>query len=92
MPRIYIYFAVLLLLVVSITTGAMADDPCCPPGSGLGFSGTVGLDVTFTPIPPLSYNIESGLSLSLSVAGLLHSRRIRSLTCPDFSRRASPLT
>jgi len=69
MPRIYIYFAVLLLLVVSITTGAMADDPCCPPGSGLGFSGTVGLDVTFTPIPPLSYNIESGLSLSLSVAG-----------------------
>jgi len=69
MPRIYIYFAVLLLLVVSIATGAMADDPCCPPGSGLGFSGSVGLEVTFTPIPPLSYNIESGLSLSLSVAG-----------------------
>jgi len=85
MPRIYIYFAVLLLLVVSITTGAMADDPCCPPGSGLGFSGSVGLDVTFTPIPPLSYNIESGLSLLLNV-------RIRSLTCPDFNRRASPLT
>ncbi len=70
MPRIYIYFAVLLLLVGLITTGAMADDACCPPGSGLGFSGSVGLEVTFTPIPPLSYNIESGLSLSLSVSGL----------------------
>ena len=70
MPRIYIYFAVLLLLVGLITTGAMADDACCPPGSDLGFSGSVGLEVTFTPIPPLSYNIESGLSLSLSVSDL----------------------
>ena len=68
MPRIYIYFAVLLLLVASIATGAMADDACCPPESGLGFSGSAGLDVTFTPIPPLSYNIESGLSLSVSIA------------------------
>ena len=68
MPRIYVYFAFLLLLVGSITVGVMADDPCCPD-SGLGFSGSVGLEVTFTPVPPLSYNIESGLSLSVSVAG-----------------------
>lgn len=67
MPRIYIYFTVLLLVVASIATGAMADNACCP-GSNLGFSGSIGLEVTFTPIPPLSYNIQSGLSLSISVA------------------------
>ncbi|HDL86484.1 MAG TPA: hypothetical protein ENH11_09210 [Candidatus Acetothermia bacterium] len=75
MARIYIYFTVFLLLIVSLATGAMADDACCPPGSGLGFSGSVGLEVTFTPIPPLSYNIESGLSLSLSVSGLTFTSR-----------------
>ncbi|HHR86038.1 hypothetical protein J7K60_02360 [Candidatus Bipolaricaulota bacterium] len=69
MPRIYVYFALLLLLVGAIATRAVADDPCCGPDSGLGFSGSVGLEVTFTPIPPLSYNIESGLTLSVSVAG-----------------------
>ncbi|MCX6095534.1 MAG: hypothetical protein NT125_02235 [Candidatus Bipolaricaulota bacterium] len=36
--------------------------------AGVGFSGSVGLETTFTPIPPLSYNIESELSLGLRVA------------------------
>jgi hypothetical protein len=71
MPRIYSRFMVLLMLIVlSITGGlALADDVCCSDGPGLGFSGSVGLEFTFTPIPPLSYNIESGLTLSFSVAG-----------------------
>jgi len=37
-------------------------------GEGLGFSGNVGLELTYTPVPPLSYNIETGLTLGLSVA------------------------
>ncbi|MEA1870667.1 MAG: hypothetical protein U9N00_00515 [Candidatus Bipolaricaulota bacterium] len=71
MPRIYSRFMFLLMLIVLLTTGglALADDVCCPDGPGLGFSGSVGLEFTFTPIPPLSYNIESGLTLSFSVAG-----------------------
>ena len=73
MPRISMYFAVLLLLVVTMGTGAMADDPCCPPGSTLGFSGSVGLEFTFTPVPPSSYNIETGLSLSISISGFTFS-------------------
>ncbi len=73
MPRISMYFAVLLLLVVAMGTGAMADDPCCPPGSALGFSGSVGLEFTFTPVPPSSYNIETGLSLSIGISGFTFS-------------------
>ncbi|MCK4682379.1 hypothetical protein KAT59_05100 [Candidatus Bipolaricaulota bacterium] len=71
MPRIYSRLMVLLMLIVlSITGGlALADDVCCSDGPGLGFSGSVGLEFTFTPIPPLSYNIDSGLTLSFSVAG-----------------------
>ena len=37
-------------------------------GEGFGFSGNVGLELTYTPVPPLSYNIETGLTLGLSVA------------------------
>jgi len=37
-------------------------------GEGLGFSGNVGLELTYTPVPPLSYNIETGLTLGLNVA------------------------
>jgi len=60
----------LMLIVLSLTGGlALADDVCCSDGPGLGFSGSVGLEFTFTPIPPLSYNIASGLTLSFSVAG-----------------------
>jgi len=33
-----------------------------------GFSGGVGLEITFIPIPPLSYDIEADLTLSLSIA------------------------
>ena len=69
MSRIYVYLTLLFLLTGLIAVGAMADTPCCDSNSGLGFSGSVGLEVTFTPVPPLSYNIESGLTLSLSVAG-----------------------
>jgi hypothetical protein len=59
-----------MLIVLSLTGGlALADDVCCSDGPGLGFSGSVGLEFTFTPIPPLSYNIASGLTLSFSVAG-----------------------
>jgi len=35
----------------------------------VGFSGSVGLDITYTPVPPASYNIGSDLTLAFSVSG-----------------------
>jgi len=37
--------------------------------SDLGFTGRVGLEVTYTPIPPASYNIGADLSLGFEVSG-----------------------
>jgi hypothetical protein len=68
MPRISACLAILLLLIVSLATGGMADDSCCLFGSGLEFSGSVGLEFTYTPLPP-PFNIDSGLLLSLNLAG-----------------------
>ena len=53
---------IIISLLVMLTTGGLAL------AEEAGFSGNVGLEITFTPIPPLSYNIESGLSIALSVA------------------------
>ena len=36
---------------------------------GVDFSGSVGLDITYTPVPPTSYNIDTGLSMAFSVSG-----------------------
>lgn len=38
-------------------------------GADLGFSATVGLEITYTPVPPASYNIGSDLTLAFDVAG-----------------------
>ena len=35
----------------------------------VGFSGSVGLDVSYTPVPPASYNIGSDLTLAFAVSG-----------------------
>ncbi len=36
---------------------------------GLGFSGSVGLGLTYTPVPPATYNIGADLSMGFSVSG-----------------------
>jgi hypothetical protein len=51
---------VFLLLAVGIVPVAASE---------VGFSGSVGLDVSYTPVPPASYNIGSDLSLGFSVSG-----------------------
>lgn len=52
---------VLALLLVAGTVMATAE--------GVGFTGSVGLDVSYTPVPPASYNIGSDLTLGFSVGG-----------------------
>jgi hypothetical protein len=37
--------------------------------AGLGFSATAGLEITYTPHPPASYNIESDLELAFEITG-----------------------
>ncbi len=37
--------------------------------SEVGFSGSVGLDISYTPVPPASYNIGSDLTLAFSISG-----------------------
>ncbi|HCP32085.1 TPA: hypothetical protein DIT45_02400 [Candidatus Acetothermia bacterium] len=60
MPRMCVRLGVTFLLVMLATGGfTLAEET--------EFSGSVGLEITFIPIP-LSYDIESDLTLSLSVA------------------------
>ncbi len=47
--------------------GVLATGACAL--AGVGFSGSIGLETTFAPIPPLSYGIASLLSLGLTVPG-----------------------
>ena len=54
------------LLIVLMSTFLAIGVVAC--GEEFGFSGNVGLELTYTPVPPLSYNIETGLTLGLSVA------------------------
>ncbi len=61
MPRMCARLVVAFLLVVLAGGGfTLAEET--------EFSGSVELEITFIPIPPLSYDIESDLTLSLSVA------------------------
>jgi len=54
--------AVAAILILAGTAPGWAED--------LGFSATVGLEVTYTPIPPASHNIGSDLGLQFSMPGL----------------------
>jgi len=61
MPRMCARLVVAFLLVMLAAGGfTLAEET--------EFSGGVGLEITFIPIPPLSYDIESDLTFSLSVA------------------------
>ena len=53
--------SIALIAIALAGVGAWASD--------LGFSGGVGLDITYTPVPPSSYNIGSDLELSFAVSG-----------------------
>jgi len=52
------------LLIVVLAAGGVGGW-----GGDLGFSAGVGLDVTYTPVPPTSFNIGSDLVLAFDVAG-----------------------
>ncbi len=56
----------LCMLVLLFTAGTVT-------ASVVGFSGSVGLDVSYTPIPPASYNIGSDLTMAFSVSGFSFS-------------------
>jgi len=49
------------VLIFAMAAPAWAGD--------LGFSATVGLEITYTPIPPASYDIGSDLKLTLDIPG-----------------------
>ena len=62
-PPLFARFMVTFILVMLVVGGlALAENG--------GFSGNVGLEIIFTSIPPFFYEIESGLSLSVSVPWL----------------------
>ncbi len=62
MPRLCVRIAICVALL-SLVGGAvgMAED--------VGFSGFVGLGVTYTPVPPTSFNIGADLAVAFDVAG-----------------------
>ena len=59
------YKSVIVLLIALFTLGiaVLADT------TGNNFTGTVGVEFTFTPIPPLMYNIESDVSAAFTMNG-----------------------
>ena len=55
--------------------------------SDLGFSASVGLEITYTPVPPASYNIGSNLQLTFEIPGFaLESETGFDLTGFTFQR------
>lgn len=54
----------LCLFVLLFTMGMVAVT-----ASEVGFSGSVGLDITYTPVPPASFNIGSDLTMEFAVSG-----------------------
>ena len=62
MPRLCARIAICTVVLSLLGGGiAMADD--------VGFSGFVGLEITYTPVPPTSYNIGADLVLAFDVSG-----------------------
>ncbi len=62
MPRLCARIAICVVVLSLLGGGiAMADD--------VGFSGFVGLEITYTPVPPTSYNIGADLMLAFDVSG-----------------------
>ncbi len=62
MPRLCARIAICVVALSLLGGGiAMADD--------VGFSGFVGLEITYTPVPPTSYNIGADLVLAFDVSG-----------------------
>lgn len=53
--------AATVVLLLAMAAPAWAED--------LGFAATVGLEITYTPVPPASYNIGSDLQLGLEIPG-----------------------
>jgi hypothetical protein len=67
------------VLVLAAATPAWASD--------LGFSASVGLAITYTPVPPASYNIGSNLELTFEIPGFaLQSETGFDLTGFTFQR------
>ncbi len=63
------YRVIILLFVLSSLLGMAAFGECNNCNTNSSFTGTVGVEFTFTPIPPLSYNLESNVSASFSIDG-----------------------
>ncbi len=62
MPRLCARIAICVVLVALLGGGiASAND--------VGFTGFVGLGITYTPLPPTSFNIGADLKLAFSVSG-----------------------
>jgi len=62
MPRTCARWIAFVLLVSLLGGGTAA-------ANDLGFSGRVGLEVTYTPVPPASFNIGADLSLGFDIDG-----------------------
>jgi len=63
MSRMYAGFMVAIILGMLLIGEVMLGQET----QGIGFSGDVGLELSYTAVPPLSYNIETDLTLSISV-------------------------
>ncbi|MDD5263907.1 MAG: hypothetical protein PHU43_03630 [Candidatus Bipolaricaulis sp.] len=62
MHRMCAQWAALIALLLAASGAAAAGD--------LGFSADIGLEVTYAPVPPASYDITSGLTLAFAISGV----------------------
>ena len=65
--RSTLWLVTIMVLAIAVSVHADVEDPSTQLVTPM-FSATLGLDVTFVPLPPLSFDIVSALSLTLSVA------------------------
>jgi len=62
MHRMHAQWAALIALLFAVSGVAAAGD--------LGFSADIGLEVTYAPVPPASYDITSDLTLGFAITGI----------------------
>ncbi len=62
------YRIIVVLFVLLLVGGTLAFGECANCGSDT-FSGKVGVEFTFAPIPPTAYNLTTNISAALQIAG-----------------------
>jgi hypothetical protein len=74
--RSTLWLATIMVLAIAVSVHAQENDICGEP-SAPPFSATLGLDVSFVPVPPATFDIISAVHLSLTIGEFAFDSRTR---------------